>query len=232
MQYRPLGHSGLSVSAICLGTMTWGQQNTEAEAHTQMDLALDRGVTFFDTAEICPVPPPRDTQGRTERYIGSWFKARGSRDKVILTSKVVGPTAFDRFRDGKARLDRANIREAVPLCDYSPLAMGTLSGTSLDGRRPDGARLSLFGDLSPRCQTPSGLVTTERYAALAHDHGLDPARMALAFVNSRPFMASTIIGATNLDQLARDIDSIDVTLSEAVLDGIEAIHAARTYPCP
>ncbi|MQX36889.1 NADP(H)-dependent aldo-keto reductase [Roseospira navarrensis] len=348
MQHRSLGRSGLSVSAICLGTMTWGQQNTEADAHAQMDLALDRGVDFFDTAELYPVPPRPETQGRTEEYIGTWFRDRGTRDKVILASKVVGPGRMTHFRDGSVRLDRTNIRQAVedslrrlrtdyidlyylhwperganyfgrlgyepdperdanaialaetmqvlqelvragsirhvalsnetawglmhtvglaetqglprpaciqnpynllnrgfevglaeaaireevPLCAYSPLAMGTLSGKYLGGAQPEGARLTQFGDIFGRYLKPRGVAATERYVALARDHGLDPAHMALAYVNSRPFVASNIIGATTLEQLARNIDSITVTLPESVLEGIEAIHAEFTYPCP
>ncbi|KAA5603742.1 NADP(H)-dependent aldo-keto reductase [Roseospira marina] len=348
MQYRPLGRSGLTVSAISLGTMTWGEQNTEAEAHAQMDAARDRGVTFFDTAELYPVPPRAETQGRTESYIGSWFHSRGTRDKIILATKVVGPSTQPQFRNGAARLDRANIlealegslrrlqtdyidvyylhwperranffgrlgyepdpegdaqaialedtlavldeqvragtirhvavsnetawgvmryahlaetrglprpaciqnpynllnrsfevglaeaaqREAIPLCAYSPLAMGVLSGKYLEGGRPAGARLTLFPDSYPRYQKPRGVEATARYVALARAHGLDPAQMALAYVNSRPFVASTIIGATTVDQLARDIDSIDLALSSEVLAGIEAIHAEYTYPCP
>ena len=100
MEYRTLGRTGLKVSKICLGTMTWGQQNTEAEGHAQMDYALERGINFFDTAELYPIPPEAETQGRTETYIGNWFKARGNRDKVILASKVVGRTENAWFRDG------------------------------------------------------------------------------------------------------------------------------------
>ena len=90
MEYRRLGRTDLNVSAICMGTMTWGQQNTEAEGHEQMDYALDQGVNFFDTAEMYSIPPKAETQGSTERIIGNWFKARGNRDKVILASKIVG----------------------------------------------------------------------------------------------------------------------------------------------
>ncbi|HUV31944.1 MAG TPA: aldo/keto reductase [Devosiaceae bacterium] len=111
MRLKPLGRTDIKVSAICLGTMTWGRQNTEAEAHAQMDYALAQGVNFFDTAELYPVPPNRDTQGLTEAFIGTWFKATGNRDKVILASKVAGGgTAWIR---GGARIDAANIREAV-----------------------------------------------------------------------------------------------------------------------
>ncbi|MBS9476049.1 aldo/keto reductase [Ancylobacter radicis] len=115
MQYRPLGRTGLEVSAICLGTMTYGEQNTEAEGHAQMDYALDRGINFFDTAELYSIPPKPDTQGSTERIIGSWFKARGNRDKIILASKVIGLSEMTWFRkDGSpGRPTRSQIREAV-----------------------------------------------------------------------------------------------------------------------
>jgi aryl-alcohol dehydrogenase-like predicted oxidoreductase len=115
MQYRPLGRTGLNVSAICLGTMTWGQQNTEAEGHAQMDYALDHGINFFDTAELYSIPPKPETQGSTERIIGSWFKSRGTRDKVILATKVIGRSEMNWFRDdgSPGELSRAQIEEAV-----------------------------------------------------------------------------------------------------------------------
>ena len=115
MDYRRLGRTELDVSAICLGTMTYGEQNTEREGHAQMDLALEQGVNFFDTAELYPIPPNRETQGRTERVIGTWFKERRTRDKVILATKVVGRTDMDWFRkDGSlGRLTRVQIEEAV-----------------------------------------------------------------------------------------------------------------------
>ncbi|AWK86079.1 NADP(H)-dependent aldo-keto reductase [Azospirillum thermophilum] len=115
MQYRPLGRTGLSVSAIGLGTMTWGRQNTEAEGHAQMDYALDQGVTFWDTAEMYAVPPTADTYGRTEEIIGTWFRSRGGRDRVILASKIIGMPGggFGWVRGGASRLDRANLFAAV-----------------------------------------------------------------------------------------------------------------------
>ncbi len=119
MQYRTLGTTNLSVSLICLGTMTWGEQNTEAEAHAQMDMAWNRGVNFMDTAELYPVPPKKETQGLTETYIGTWLKKRGRRDDVILATKVVGPSkvfgpGFEYFRDGReSHLAAADIKLAV-----------------------------------------------------------------------------------------------------------------------
>jgi aryl-alcohol dehydrogenase-like predicted oxidoreductase len=115
MEYRPLGRTGMKVSAICLGTMTWGQQNTEAEGHAQMDYALDQGVNVFDTAELYSIPPSAATQGSTERIIGSWFKARGRRDKVILASKIIGRSVMTWFRKDGApgRLTRVQMAEAL-----------------------------------------------------------------------------------------------------------------------
>lgn len=111
MEYRLLGRTELKVSRICLGTMTWGEQNSEAEAHAQMDMAVDAGVNFFDTAEMYPVPPKAETQGRTESYIGTWFKKTGRRGDIVLASKVIGPGMFPYLRGGP-RLDRAQVLTA------------------------------------------------------------------------------------------------------------------------
>ena len=113
METRKLGRTGLDVSVICLGTMTWGQQNTEEQAHQQMDYAVDHGVNFFDTAEMYPVPNRAETVGRTEAYIGSWLARRKSREKIILATKVAGPANMAMPRDGAPGLDAANIRLAV-----------------------------------------------------------------------------------------------------------------------
>ena len=114
MEKRRLGRTDIFVSKICLGTMTFGEQNTEAEGHAQLDLALDRGVNFIDTAELYPIPPKAETQGHTERYIGNWMKARGNRDKVVLATKVVGRTANEWFRGGSpSKLVRADIMDAI-----------------------------------------------------------------------------------------------------------------------
>lgn len=114
MQHRPLGHTGLAVSPICLGTMTWGQQNSEADGHAQMDYALEQGINIFDTAEMYAVPPSAETYGRTEKIIGSWFAARRTRDRVILATKINGPGPnMPYVRDGDTRLDRRNITQAV-----------------------------------------------------------------------------------------------------------------------
>ena len=346
MQYRTLGNTDLDVSVICLGSMTWGEQNTEAEAHQQLDYALDCGVNFIDTAEMYAIPPRKETYGLTEQYIGSWLKQRGKRDDVILATKVVGPSeAFDYVRDGSPRLDRKNIEaaidaslkrlqtdyvdlyqlhwperktnffgklgythsedeQAVPLADtlgalqelveqgkvrhiglsnetpwgvmhcmqlhkehglprvvsvqnpynllnrsyevglaevsireqcgllaYSPLGFGVLSGKYLEGRRPEGRRLTLFPSYK-RYFSQAGQEATARYVALARQHGLEPAQMALAYVNSRPFVTSNIIGATTMLQLKANIETADMQLSEDGLNGIEAIHNDHANPCP
>ncbi len=347
MEYRKLGRTGLDVSVICLGTMTWGEQNTEAEAHEQMDYALDQGVNFIDTAELYPVPPKEETQGRTEEYIGTWLKARGNRDKVVLATKVVGKSDATYFRgtgeisrlnatditdavdkslkrlqtdyidlyqihwperstnffgklgynhvedenpielqetlealgdlvkSGKIRnvglsnesawgtmkylelsdklglprmasvqnpynllnrsyevgLAEVSIREECGLLAYSPLAMGMLSGKYLGGQMPEGSRFSLFNRFQ-RYTTDAAYKMTEKYVALAKENGLDPSQMALAFINSRRFVTSNIIGATTMGQLKTNIGSIDIELSEDILKSIEDIHSEHPYPCP
>lgn len=345
MEYRRLGRSDLQVSKIALGTMTWGEQNTEAEAHEQMDYAVERGINFFDAAEMYPVPPKAETYGRTEEYIGTWFKARGGRDRVVLATKAVSRGDFGYIRNGQPRLSKDHIKAAVedslrrlqteyidlyqlhwpdrstnffgklgfqglvdeksvPIeetlraCDdlvkegkvrrigvsnetpwgvaeylrlsndflltridsiqnpynllnrsfevglaefacredvgllaYSPLAFGMLSGKYLGGQQPEGARLTLFQRFQ-RYNTEKGLEATRHYVDLARERGLDPAQMALAYVNDRPFVTSNIIGATTMDQLKNNIDSHELTLDDSTLAAIEEIHTRFPYPCP
>ena len=349
MEYRKLGHTDVAVSVIALGTMTWGEQNTEAEAHSQMDLALERGVNLFDAAEMYPVPPRPETQGLTERYIGSWLAKGGRRDKIVLASKIVGPASDPKrpghIRDGKVHFNRQHLtqarhdclerlqtdyldlyqlhwpdrnantfgvlgypwqddapgstpiretlailkefvdagkirhigvsnetpwglaqflraadeldlprvvsiqnpysllnrlyevglaefshREGVGLLAYSPLAFGVLSGKYLNGAKPAGARLTLFERFT-RYSSPQAGAAAAAYAALAQKHGLSPARLALAWVNSRPFVTSNIIGATSLAQLEENLSSVDVALPDALLQELEAIHAGMPNPC-
>ena len=344
MEYRKLGTSGLDVSAICLGTMTWGQQNTEAQAHEQLDHALAEGINFIDAAEMYPVPPRAETQGRTEQYIGSWLKQRGGRERVHIATKVSGPADWVSYlRDGNLALDRRNItaaldaslkrlqtdyvdlyqthwpardtnffgrlnyshapendntpvaetldvmadlvkagkvrhfgvsnetpwgllehlrgaaagkprvvsiqnpynllnrsfeiglaeiahREQIGLLAYSPLGFGTLSGKYLNGRRPEGARITLFGDRYTRYTNEQAIGATASYVDIARRHGLDPAQMALAFVLSRPFLTSAIIGATGMAQLKSNIGAARVTLGEDILREIEDVQ--RTHPNP
>ena len=120
MEYRELGRTGLKVSACCLGTMTWGEQNSEAEGHAQMDYAFERGVNFLDTAELYAIPPKPETQGATERIIGTWMAARRNRDKVILASKIAGRSPMDWHREGKAELlDGGFTRHTQKQIDYA-----------------------------------------------------------------------------------------------------------------
>lgn len=345
MKYNRLGESALQVSELCLGTMTWGEQNDEREAYAQLDCALDHGVNFIDTAEVYPVPPRAETACRTERIIGPWLQ-RQTRDRLIIASKIAGPGRRDWLRGGKTALTRANIieaaegsltrlqteyldlyqihwpdrsvqsfgapefnpkrerdtvpileqieamdaliragkircyglsnetawglarfcwladqhglprpvsiqnvyslvsrqfdldlaevsyREKVPLLGYSPLAGGTLSGKYRDGARPPGARFTLFPQFQPRYGRPAVPAAVAEYAAVAEKHGLAPDQMALAFARSRWFTASTIIGATSVEQLERNLASRSVRLSPETLADIEAVHARYSTPAP
>ncbi len=348
MEYRRLGKTDRQVSVICLGTMTFGSQNTEADAHQQLDYARGQGVNFIDTAELYAVPATPETQGLTEQYIGTWLKQRQDRDQIVLATKVAGPGRKEwighirggpklnaqhitqALEDSLKRLQTDYIdlyqvhwpsrnsnyfgqlgyrygkdnhhesieetlralsklvesgkvrhigvsnetawgvaqylslakefglerivsvqnpysllnrsyeiglaefahRESVGLLAYSPLGFGVLSGKYLDGQRPAGARISRWESYFPRYITPKAQAVTRQYVELAREHGLDPAQMALAYVNSRPFMTATIIGATDLGQLRANIASADLVLTEEVLKGIEAIHDEQPNPCP
>ncbi len=346
MEYRPLGDTDIRVSVLCLGTMTFGEQNTEAEAHAQLDRALEAGVNLIDTAEMYPVPPRAATQGETEAIIGRWLAKGGRRERVVLATKVSGradwlpwirggprltpaqvraaleaslrrlrtdhvdlyqvhwPDRSTNFfgrlgyapepdppdvvsieetlealgelvREGKVRaigvsnetpwgvmrwlraaetlglprivsiqnpyslLNRtfeiglAEIahRERVGLLAYSPLGFGVLTGKYLGGARPPGARLTLYPDYR-RYSGPEAEHATAEYVALARRHGLDPAQMALAYVRTRPFVTSVIIGATTLSQLEADLASAGLELPPEVLEGIEAIHTRQPNPAP
>lgn len=348
MEKRKLGASDIEVSLICLGTMTWGRQNTQDEAFEQMDYAITRGINFFDTAEMYAVPPNKDTLGKTEEIIGNWFAARpGMREKIILATKITGPSAYFHYvRDGKTKYDRKHIREALDgslrrlktdyvdlyqlhwpqrtvnsfsklgyehdpandgtplqetlealqeevkagrireiglsndtpwgvmeclrlakdhalprvqsvqnaynllnrkdevglaevyirancgLLAYSPLGGGTLSGKYLDGKMPAGSRRAIDERPGNRYANPRTENATRAYMELARSHGLDPCQMALAFVNQQKFLTSNIIGATNMDQLKSNIDSIDIRLPEEVIRGINEIHHANPNPAP
>lgn len=345
MEYKKLGRTDLHVSEICLGTMTWGEQNSEAEAHAQLDYAVAQGVNLIDTSEMYPVPPRAETACRTEMYLGSWLK-RQPRDKVVVASKVAGPGRRDWLRNGKTALTRDNIAEAlndslkrlqtdyldlyqihwpdrnvqmfganafnpererqtvpileqieamaqfikngkiryyglsnetswglsrfcwlaeqhglprpasiqnvynlisrqfdldlsevsyrenVPLLAYSPLAGGRLSGKYLSEPNPAGARFTLFPQFQPRNSRPAVEPAVAEYAALAKKRGLASDAMALAFVRQRWFVGTTIIGATTMEQLKRNIDSINVTLDADTLKDIEAIHTRFSTPAP
>jgi aryl-alcohol dehydrogenase-like predicted oxidoreductase len=335
------------VSLICLGTMTWGSQNSEAEGHAQIDYALDQGVNFLDTAEMYPVTPSlAETRGRTEEIIGSWIATRGGRDRIILASKVSGPSRMEPIRGGNNHLDRHNImqaidtslrrlktdyldlyqlhwpdrsvpmfggrglralgddhggapieetlsaleelvkagkvrhigvsnetpwgmsqylrlarendlpriasiqnaynllnrqfevglsefalREDVGLLAYSPLAGGNLSGKYLGGVVAPTSRRAVASQFV-RYNTAAQPLASARYVAVAHAFGLDPSQMALAYVSSRSFVTSNIIGATSMEQLATDIGSAQLTLSPEVLAAIEAVYVEIPDPCP
>ena len=349
MEYRKLGRTGLDVSVICLGTMTWGSQNTEAEAHAQLDYALGQGVNFIDTAEGYPVTPvAAETTGRTEEYIGTWLAGRRRRDDVILATKVAGPSRdpIRQFRGGNNHLDRRNIelavdaslarlqadyidlyqvhwpdrkvpafggrglsvlddpagtvpieetldalndlvragkvrhvgvsnetpwgvseylrlsrdkglvriasiqnaynllnrqfetglsefalREQVGLLAYSPLASGNLTGKYLGGVIAPGTRRAVANQFA-RYDTPKQAEASARYVAIAHAFGLDPATLALAFVNAQAFVTANIIGATSLDQLRLAVASADVVLPDEARAAIERVHRELPDPCP
>ncbi|HAU8293535.1 TPA: NADP(H)-dependent aldo-keto reductase [Vibrio vulnificus] len=344
MQYTKLPHSTLEISKLCLGTMTFGEQNSQQDAFEQLDYAVAQGINFIDTAEMYPVPPKAQSQGLTEQFIGNWLSKSGKREKVLIATKIAGPRNVPYIRDnmslnrrhihtaiddsltrlqtdyvdlyqlhwpqrqtncfgqlnypypeaqeevtlietlealnelvkaGKVRyigvsnetpwgvmtllrlaekhdlprivsiqnpynllnrsfevgLSEISHYEGVQLLAYSPMAFGTLSGKYLDGARPKGARCTLF-ERFQRYFTPQGLEATKAYISLARDYGLDPAQMALAFVNQRPFVASNIIGATTLDQLKANIESLNVKLEDEVLNKIQQIGTTYSNPCP
>lgn len=346
MEYTNLPHTDIEVSKICLGTMTWGRQNSEDEGHEQMDYAVEQGVNFFDTAELYPVPAHPDRYADTEKIIGSWFNKNGNRDKIVLATKIAGKADFTKFireigftkesvtnavelslkrlqtdyidlyqlhwpdrttnyfgkrgyehdisdhwqdnihqlletfrdliKEGKIRhvgisnetpwgmmrfleeskvhaslprtitiqnpysllnrlfevgLSEISIREKVGLLAYSPLGFGTLTGKYLGGMQPATARMTLFPNYK-RYSSETAVAATEKYYELAKENEIPMAQMALAFVNSRPFVTSTIIGATNLNQLKENIASIELKLNDEVLEGIEAIHNEFPNPAP
>ncbi|HMV36917.1 MAG TPA: aldo/keto reductase [Turneriella sp.] len=345
MIYRRLGTTNLDVSAICLGTMTWGTQNTEAEGHEQMDYALAQGVNFFDTAEMYAVPPAAETYGKTESIIGTWFAKRKNRDKVILATKIAGnglqwirggssitgetvklaveeslrrlqtdyidlyqlhwpnrgsyhfsqqwnykiknstnEQELENFIEvlstlralmtaGKIRhvglsnetawgtmkylqlseardlprvqsiqneysllyrlhepdLMEISLREKVGLLAWSPLAAGMLTGKYANGARPQGSRWTLSKRFNQR-DTPQAHAAVDRYLAVAKKHGLDVAQMAIAFVLSRPFVTSAIIGATSMTQLRTNIAAAEISLSDEVHSEIAAVRRDFTMP--
>lgn len=347
MKKNSLGQSEIKVSAICLGSMTWGSQNTEAEAHSQIDYAIERGVNFIDTAEMYPTTPlDQSTQGLTESHIGSWIKKSGRRRDVIIATKVtghgnqpyihegmpIGPRkirlalegslkrlqtdcidlyqlhwpnrgsyhfrqwcsydpsqqsteqTLDHIREVlfalKQQVDAGKIRaiglsnetcwgamkflqtakdnqlprvvsiqneysllcrlydrdlaelshhESVGLLAFSPLSAGLLSGKYADGQLPAGSRRTLNENLSGRFQRYS-LPALSAYLEVASKHGLDAAQMALAFCVGRPFVASTIIGATSMEQLEVNIAAAELKLTDEVSNDIAEIY--RQYPIP
>lgn len=345
MQYRQLGRTDVKVSSLCLGTMTWGEQNSQAEAFAQIERAKAYGINFMDVAEMYPVPPRPETYGATETIIGNWFAARRDRADWVLASKVAGPgNGITHIRDGNLQHNRHHIaaaldaslkrlqtdwidiyqlhwperstnyfgqlgyrhqdedftplqetlealaeqvkagkiryvglsnetpwgtmaflqladrlglpravsiqnpynllnrtfevglaevaiREQCGLLAYSPLAFGMLSGKYENGAQPPQARITRFSRFT-RYTNPQAKAACSRYVALAREHGLDPAQMALAFVTAQPFVTSNIIGATDLEQLESNLASSELKLPDAVLEGIAEIHRDQPNPAP
>ncbi|PHQ57211.1 MAG: aldo/keto reductase [Lutibacter sp.] len=345
MKYTTILNTDIKVSKICLGTMTFGQQNTESEAHQQLNYAVDKGINFIDTAEMYSVPGREETQGSTEKYIGTWLQHQ-KRENLVVATKITGPSPglsyirnnmgfsneaiddalekslkrlktdyidvyqlhwpernsnffgnrnykhnfdekwVDNFKEiiekldslvkeGKIRhygvsnetpwglvrhltestnnkftrcktiqnpysllnrtyeigLAEISMREKVGLLAYSPLAFGMLSGKYLDGKMPEGSRLKLFPVFS-RYNSDESRFLTQKYTDLAKELNISVAELSLAFVNQQPFVTSTIIGATNLEQLSENIGSIDIELSEEILQKIDTIHELQPNPAP
>ena len=345
MNYRKLGNTDLNVSTICLGTMTWGEQNTQEEGFEQMSYSLDQGINFWDTAEIYAIPPKKDTYGKTEEIIGNWFKKNKKRDKIILASKIAGP-GLSWIRNGKSEYNKKNlidatnsslkrlktdyidlyqlhwperktnyfgqlgyehneknnwnqfeeilialdeliksgkikyigisnetawglskfleisklkglpkmmsvqnpynllnrtyevglaeisIREKSGLLAYSPLASGVLSGKYRNGNLPDGSRMKLFGDQFPRYKTPNGLAAIEKYYEISEKYDLDMSQISLKFIEIQPFVTSVIIGATTMEQLKTNIESVNLNLTDEIIKEINVIQKKYPNPCP
>ncbi|NVJ89031.1 MAG: aldo/keto reductase [Flavobacteriaceae bacterium] len=346
MKYTTLPNTDIKVSKICLGTMTWGNQNTEAEGHEQMDYALEQGVNFWDVAELYPVPANEKTYGETERIIGSWFKKTGKRENVVLASKIAGGGDYtahirkggltkenvfdaidkslkrlqtdyidlyqlhwpnrgvntfgvrdypfktaakeaedflgileglnDLIKAGKIRqvglsnetpwgtmkylqtskeynlprpvtiqnsyslihrgyevgMSEVSMRENIGLLAYSPLAQGVLSGKYLNGKLPEGARGTLFPRFIARYRNEASEKAVEKYLEIAKKYNLTLFELSLAFINQLPFVTSNIIGATKMQQLKENINSINIELSDDIINEINEVHAAIPNPAP
>ncbi|MBV7316989.1 NADP(H)-dependent aldo-keto reductase [Shewanella sp. NIFS-20-20] len=346
MEYYRLPHSSLDISKICLGTMTWGEQNTAAEAFSQIDYAMGKGINFVDTAEMYPVPPTQSTQGETERIIGRYLKARGNRDQLIIATKIAAPGGKSDYIRPHMALDWSNIqqavdssltrlgidcidlyqlhwpdrnsnffgqlnyqaqdeehftpiietlealaemirlgkiryigvsnetpwgimkylqlaekhglprivsvqnpynllnrsfeigmseishRESLPLLAYSPLAFGALSGKYCHDQWPEGARMTLFKRFNRYSNHPQAIEATQAYVDLAREFQLSPAQMALAFVNQQSFVGSNVIGATSLAQLSENIESLALSLTPEVNQGLQELSRRYPVPCP
>ena len=345
MNYKKLGNSDLDVSTICLGTMTWGEQNNEAEGFDQMDYGIDHGVNFWDTAELYSVPPKKETFGHTEIIIGNWFKKSKKRDKIILATKISGPARdyirgggnnynidkmtealngslkrlktdyidlyqlhwperktnmfgklgyehiedeqwnqfedvlynLDKFiKEGKIRfiglsnetpwgvsrflelskekklarmmsvqnpysllnrtyevgLAEISIREQIGLLAYSPLASGYLSGKYRNNQLPKNSRLERDGDFWTRYNKPNTNKAVDAYFNISKRYNLDFAQMSLKFCEIQPFITSVIIGATKMDQLKTDIESVNIKLSDEVIKEINEVQKIYPNPCP
>ncbi len=345
MKFKKLGNTDLDVSLICLGTMTWGSQNSEKDAFEQMDYSISQGVNFIDTAEIYSVPPNSDTYGKTEIMIGNWFKKKRNRDKIILASKVAGPGCdwirgggnnfnkkkigeaiegslkrlktdyidlyqlhwperstnyfgkrdftynnkegeWNSFEDilealsiyiksGKIRyigmsnetpyglsryleisknkglprmmsvqnpyslvnrtyeigMSEISIRQKCGLLVYYPLAAGGLSGKYRNGKIPKNSRMALY-DGWKRFLNPLAMKAYDEYHKLAKDFNLTMVQLAQSFVNSRPFVTSNIIGATTMDQLKENLDSVNINFTDEMMERVDKIHNENPNPSP
>ena len=343
MKFRQLGKTDLKVSLLCLGTMSFGEQNTEKEAHEQLDCAIDAGINFIDTAEMYAIPPKEETCGLTEKYIGTWIKKYQQRDKYLIATKVAGP-GMDYVRGG-SRLSRKHVEEAIDhslkklqtdyidlyqvhwperksnyfgrlgyaysdeddgisigetmdalsdavkagkiryigvsnetpwgvmeylklasennqprivsvqnpysllnriyevglaemshrenvgLLAYSPLGFGMLTG-KYEKSAPPGSRLGLYGDWFTRYSNDMCKKATSEYIKIAKKFNISPTHLALAFVNTRPFLTSNIIGATTLKQLRENIESINIKLTDEMMEEVEKIHELIPNPAP
>ena len=345
MNFKKLGKTDIKVSSISLGTMTWGEQNTEKEGFEQMDYALSMGVNFWDTAEIYSVPPKKETFGHTETIIGNWFKISKKRESVILASKVAGPMRkyvrgggnnfdvknmtkalddslkrlktdyidlyqlhwperntnmfgklgyehkiennWNKFDDilrnlekfkteGKIReiglsnetpwgvskfleisenkklprmvsiqnpynllnrsyevgLAEMSIREKIGLLAYSPLASGYLSGKYRNNKLPKNSRIERDGDFWTRYEKPNTSKAVDAYYDISKKYNLDLAQMSIKFCEIQPFLSSVIIGATTMEQLKTNIESVNVKLSDEIIKEINNVQQIYSNPCP
>ena len=345
MNYKKLGNTDINLSTICLGTMTWGEQNSQEEGFQQMDYALDQGVNFWDTAELYSIPPKAETFGHTEIIIGNWFKKTKKRKQVILATKVCGPMRsyvrgggnqygvknitealegslkrlqtdyidlyqlhwperntnmfgrlgyehndvgdWNKFEDilgylkkfvddGKIRhvglsnetpwgtkkflevakekrlprmmsvqnpynllnrtyevgLAEISIRDQIGLLAYSPLAIGYLTGKYRNNQIPKKSRLDVDRDFWTRYNKPNAEKAVEAYYQIAKKNNIDMAQMSLKFCEIQPFVTSVIIGATTMEQLKTDIESVNVKLTDEIIKEINEVQKIYPNPCP
>ncbi len=346
MNYKKLGSTDVDVSTICLGTMTWGEQNSKADGFEQMDYAIDNGVNFWDTAEIYAIPMRKETYGETENIIGEWFKKTKKREKVILATKVSGPTSKEYIRGGGCSYDQKSMSEALEkslkrmqtdyidlyqlhwperntnffgkqgyehdsneknwiafeeileslkkfidagkiryvglsnetawglakclelskiknlpkmmsvqnpynllnrtyevglaeisvreqsgLLAYSPLAFGYLTGKYRNNNMPKGSRIDLFKDFD-RYNNENGIKAIEEYYKISQKFNLDFAQMSIKFCEIQPFVTSVIIGATTMQQLKTNVESVNVNLNNEIINEINEVQKIYPNPCP
>ena len=346
MNYKKLGNTNLEVSTICLGTMTWGEQNSKADGFEQMDYAIDNGVNFWDTAEIYAIPMREETYGETENIIGEWFKKTKKRDKIILATKVSGPTSKGYIRGGGCSYDKKSMSEALEkslkrmqtdyidlyqlhwperntnffgqqgyehdsneknwiafeeilenlkkfvdagkiryvglsnetawglakclelsklknlpkmmavqnpynllnrtyevglaeisvreqsgLLAYSPLAFGYLTGKYRNNNMPKGSRIDLFKDFT-RYNNENSIKAIEEYYKISQKFNLDFAQMSIKFCEIQPFVTSVIIGATTMQQLKTNVESVNVKLNNEIINEINEVQKIYPNPCP